>query len=749
MSVAVSYKFDCIPDAFRSREQWICWRSENRDGDTTKVPRQPNGSHASSTDPATWTDFETARGAYESGDFDGIGFVFSEDDPFVGVDLDDCVQDGSLTRGALDVIERLDSYTEGSPSGTGVHVICKGYIPHERNRSGDVEGMKELEIYEDGRYFTMTGQHLDGTPDTPKQVGKELYALCKEVFGTAAKNQGETAAGTPNVLEDRELVEKAKRGKNGAKFRRLWNGDTGEYQSHSEADLALCNILAFYTGGDRAQINRLFQQSGLYREKWDRDDYRQRTINKALEGRTEFYEPSEPSDMGPRGDGQPKGEPELDTPTGWDKVRALYSQGDKSEARLEAAKQAIDDHAFATHSQSERLHVYDSDSKVYEANGDQALAELLVRKLGTHHSRHEQDEIQAKIEALTYQDSFGGPFIPVANGDLQISPLELKDATPKRAPLARSAAAWDDDADCPLFRNHLETVIPDKRERETLQEYVGYSLLHWRLPFHKALFLVGPTASGKSTTLDVVRALMGKVSNLSPQQLVNGRFGPSELEGAWANIRADISAALLKDVGLFKEIVAGDPIYVERKYEQGYTLHPTAKHLYSANRLPDVKIDDDAFYRRILLVSFPRTIPREDRIPDLGNRLQDELDGVLSWAVNGLRRIVENKGFTHDLAPQDSRRKWEEHSSSIGRFKALALNVTGNPEHVEAKQDVFSTYAQFCEDRGLSAESQRKLTSTLKGDPRITDGKRTPQPHGDQVRCYIGVQLPEEDKVPF
>jgi putative DNA primase/helicase len=458
----------------------------------------------------------------------------------------------------------------------------------------------------------------------------------------------------------------------------------------------------------------------------------------------------DPSRLSPKTNGRDDAGTDPENLSGWDRIKALYEQRNRGEARLEAARQAIDDRAFAAHRQTERLHVYDPEAHVYETGGEQALSELLVTKLGTHHSRHEQKEIATKISALTYRDSFGGPYIAVANGDLSIDPLELKDPAPKRAPLARSPATWDPSAECPRFYNHIKKVVTDDRERRTLQEYVGYCLLHWRLPFHKALFLIGPTASGKSTTLDLIRKLMAKTSSLTPQQLVNGRFGPSELDGAWANIRADISAALLKDVGLFKEIVAGDPIYVERKYEQGYTLHPKAKHLYSANRLPDVNIDDDAFYRRILLVSFPQTIPREERDPDLGEQLEAELDGVLRWAVEGLQRVLQNEGFTHDRTPEETRHRWEAHSSSIGRFKALRLNVTGNHrEDFEPKKKVYSAYTAFCEEKGLSSASQRKFTRTLKGDPNIEDADRTPPGANSQISCYTGVKLPESDGAPF
>jgi len=281
-----SVNFESIPQALKDPPQWVLWREEKRDGRLTKVPYQPGGSLASSTNPSTWSDFETVRAAFESGGFAGIGFVFAEDGPFVGVDLDDCFDGGALTDGALDVVERLDSYTETSPSGTGLHVICEGFIPHERNRTGGVDGMKELEIYEDGRYFTFTGEHFGGTPNAPKQRAQELYSLCKDLFGAAEKNRGGGAGARPTPAVDRsdaELLELIRSSEQGDKFERLWTGDIAGYSSHSEADQALCSILSFWTQRDRERVDTLFRKSNLYRKKWERDSYRKPTLDTAMD----------------------------------------------------------------------------------------------------------------------------------------------------------------------------------------------------------------------------------------------------------------------------------------------------------------------------------------------------------------------------------------------------------------------------------------------------------------------------------
>jgi hypothetical protein len=275
----------------RDLRQWVCWCLEERDGKLTKVPYSPlTGHKASSTNPNTWTGYSEAVAAYKERGYCGIGFVFSKEDDFCGVDLDGCLDPGTgeIESWAKEIVEDLNSYTEISPSGTGVHVLVRAELPEGRNRKGPVE------IYSHGRYFTMSGRHVEGTPRTIENRQEQILALRRRVLGEpVSDNDHETARPVVrNGLSDQEILMKAAAAENGEKFRRLWAGDTNGYTSVSEADQALCSLLAFWTGPDSDRIDTLFWQSGLYREKWqERADYRERTISKALEGRTEFYEP--------------------------------------------------------------------------------------------------------------------------------------------------------------------------------------------------------------------------------------------------------------------------------------------------------------------------------------------------------------------------------------------------------------------------------------------------------------------------
>lgn len=154
---------EAVPGTLLEYDQWLCWREDERNGKATKIPIDPTtGEFASTTDAETWAPFETAREQVQFGTEDGLGFVFTDDDPIVGVDLDDCrdPETGEIDAWAVDVIETLDSYTEVSPSGTGFHVLVTGALPDGRNRRG------EIELYETARFFTVTADHVEGTPAT-------------------------------------------------------------------------------------------------------------------------------------------------------------------------------------------------------------------------------------------------------------------------------------------------------------------------------------------------------------------------------------------------------------------------------------------------------------------------------------------------------------------------------------------------------------------------------------------------------
>jgi hypothetical protein len=273
----MSDNFDLIPTDMRTYNQWVVWKLEDREGTKpTKVLYCPHTGRKAATDnPATWATFEQAVECARAQNevYNGVGFVFTENDPFAGIDLDDPYEknpDGTLKhadpeavlRVQLKIYDMFDSYTEKSPSGTGLHIICRGHTPNGRRRGG-------IELYSSGRFFTMTG---DVYRDAPIQ---ELQTLTSTLWHELGGKVNEYTHGGDLVekLTDAEVIEKASSAVNGEKFLSLHAGEFSNYPSQSEADQAYMNFLAFYSQ-HRNQLMRMFRASPLgKREKAQRNTY--------------------------------------------------------------------------------------------------------------------------------------------------------------------------------------------------------------------------------------------------------------------------------------------------------------------------------------------------------------------------------------------------------------------------------------------------------------------------------------------
>ena len=319
-----------IPKAIQERAQWVNWKYVQRDGEPkpTKVPiNAKTGGNASSTNRQTWSTLQTALNRLEEGgDVDGIGYVFADD--HIGVDLDNAIDDGgNLKPWAADIVREFCSYTELSPSRKGVHIITAGALPEDWKGVNKPYEDGKIEIYSRRRFFTMTGDSINGDYSSLHDcsaIAKELY---KRIGGLKPNGNGN---GRHHHYQSSDLHETDLRLEAALRdpiFSRLWYGDTsGNKNDDSAADLALCNRIVFYFGADEDVVDRLFRQSKLYREKWERGDYRKWTIDKAIEGTTERYtEPRKTSKKGgatgraksrnePRPDEEQSDETGLDTP---------------------------------------------------------------------------------------------------------------------------------------------------------------------------------------------------------------------------------------------------------------------------------------------------------------------------------------------------------------------------------------------------------------------------------------------------
>ncbi|MGE9010577.1 DUF3987 domain-containing protein [Leptospira interrogans] len=270
--------FHNIPNEMRAYANFVVWRFEQRaDAKLTKIPYQVRtGGKASVNHPSHWSSFEDAIAVADN--YDGIGFVFSENDPFTGIDLDDTHGDTAAIEHQKTIFQQFDSYSEFSPSGNGLHIIVKGTVPSGRRRGF-------VEMYSSGRYFTMTGNVYNDRPIVDRQ--SELDALWAQL-----------SEGKPPTMPmlrrmhsdepDQSIIVRALNAQNGTKFRALWNGDgsalDGSDKSGSAIDQALVNIIQFYTK-DPAQIERvwLLSPQGQREKTRTRKDYRDRTIARSFD----------------------------------------------------------------------------------------------------------------------------------------------------------------------------------------------------------------------------------------------------------------------------------------------------------------------------------------------------------------------------------------------------------------------------------------------------------------------------------
>ena len=298
-----------VPVFLKTKHQWVLWKLEEVNGKLTKVPYQVNGKKASSTNPDTWTDYQTAVTCATINSKGGIGFVVNDD--VIGIDIDGCrdPKTGEIAEWADAVIEALGSYTEVTPSGTGVRVLVSGALPEGSRHVFDIDptvgyGDKvKFEVYSRARYFTVSGKGVFQEADLEPCDLTALYQMLKDASDKhPVKPLDSTKVASADMGEGTQIVYAPGTNFETDKYSILLHGvvnrDNGftvsnglgslTYPSQSEADLSFATVLALVHDGDTDKMDADFRKSPLYREKWERDDYRERTFRMALETATKI-----------------------------------------------------------------------------------------------------------------------------------------------------------------------------------------------------------------------------------------------------------------------------------------------------------------------------------------------------------------------------------------------------------------------------------------------------------------------------
>lgn len=745
-----------IPALLQGLVQWVGWRMESRDDKPTKVPINPRtGQRAATDQPATWGTFEEAQAAVGRFQLAGIGFVFVAGGEIVGVDLDKCrdATSGIIEPWAQDIIDELDSYTEISPSGTGVHVLLRGELPAGSRRKGRVE------MYDRGRYFTVTGEHLAGAPEEIQAREAELWAVHAKVFGAveiSSKAESGSVA-TSEAISEAELIQRAMSAKNGAKFARLWTGTwQGEFPSQSEADSALCAMLAFWTNKDSARIDTMFRRSGLFREKWDKKHhadgatYGEETISRAVSATRETYSGAihHRRELG----GQI---PPQSNRGAQDAQFPLTDSGNAEHFAARYGDVVRYDHRrerwllWRTHrwcpdldEEIRRLSKLSSRDRFKSAAACEDLKERerMAKWAIQSESKSKLDALLALAKAETPVADSGENWdqdpalLGVANGVVDLQSGRLRAGRQDDRLTMSTGVEFDPAAICPRWERFvLEVFGEDEELAGFVRRAIGYSLTGHT--GEQCLFLCyGTGANGKSTLVSTLTSLLGDYGWNMPFSTVelNQRGSiPNDmaaLVGRRFVVASETNDGTRLNEARVKALTGCDPITARFLHAEFFTFRPVAKIWLSVNHKPVVSDDSHGFWRRIRLIPFQRTFSVN---PALGTELYAEREGILAWAVRGCLEWQEF-GLTPPRIVSEATKEYAFESDPLGEFIAEFCLIGDNRKAGAA--ELYSHYVAWANYRNFS--ERERMSNTMFGRKMSARFQRGNAPSG---RVYLGI----------
>ena len=374
------------------------------------------------------------------------------------------------------------------------------------------------------------------------------------------------------------------------------------------------------------------------------------------------------------------------------------------------------------------------DGGIWKPEGERALRHAARRALGSmNYGANVLAELKAQARSdprvEVEADAFGleTGTVAVENGLIDLEAAAdgagddaRRDLRPDDLALTRLPVEYDPTAEYGEWAGYVEEWAEDGRA-DALQEYVGYCLHIGALPIHRSLLLVGSGANGKGTFLSVVRALLGRenTTSIELQTLANEKDAVADFYGSLANIDDDLSARKLgAGLGMFKKLSGGDEVRGRRLYQEAFEFNAVGKHLYAANKVPkvDVPDDDEAFWRRWLLVEFPNYYPPTERDPGLRDRLTEveSLSGVLNWAIEGWRRLLNQGHFTNEeQLAHNKRRRWQAWGDATNEFISECVERDESADRMTTTE-AFDRFKAWCRANGKDHDGQQSFTNQLK-----------------------------------
>ncbi|WP_283700131.1 DNA primase family protein [Clostridium perfringens] len=331
--------------------------------------------------------------------------------------------------------------------------------------------------------------------------------------------------------------------------------------------------------------------------------------------------------------------------------------------------------------------------------------------------------------------------VNVRNGLLDIRDMSFKEHTPSYLSTVQLNVEYNPQVDCPQFKKFLNEVL-DCKLIPLVQEIVGY-LLTTNTASQKAFVFWGPARTGKSTLLWVVEyLLLGKknVSNI-PWQEIGDKFKTAELLGKLANVFSDLPSKSIDDTGIFKVVTGEDYLMAEKKNKNPFKFKPFARLVFSCNELPRNYVDrTEGFYRRLIIVPFSRQIEKSKIDKALKYKFQREKEGILNWALEGLKRLYENNfEFSENELTDGVKKEYKRENNNVISFVEECCEI--DSLFSCSRIEIYEAYKEFCVEAGLKALSQIKFNKELEGNFNITRSR------SGKLRLWNGVRMKLDDLI--
>ncbi len=712
-------KRENIPEELRQIPNWVCCNGKD------KIPKNPsNGKNAKSNDPSTWGTFEQACKACETFGFDYIGFEFAP--PFFGVDLDHCLDNLDFVD---EFVETLQSYAEISRSGNGIHIICRGKLPDGSRRKGGVE------MYSEGRYFIVTGNLYNAAYTQIADCTESVKVLHSKYLPTSTP-KAEVRRQIIVDLDDAEVIDKARNCKSGSLFAMLYNGDwQGLFPSQSEADLAFCNQLAFWTGRNAEQMDRIFRSSGLYRKKWDTkrggDTYGNLTIGKACASCVEVYEPRKYEDdtslaisffgkgkVGVTEETPRKAYDATDTGNAhrlYDKYGSVlkYSYNRKKWYFWTGKVWTLDDSGEVKKLADEICEDMKEEAwKIQDEELQEAAMKWAKRTASSNAKEAMIKECQHLNDIPASPDDFDAytDFLNCQNGVINLRNGELMPHDSRLMLSKITNCEYDTKKRKPeLWLKFLDDVTAgDKELQEYIQRSIGYSISGSNRE-QCAYFLYGMGNNGKSTFLDTIADMLGDyASNTQPDTLMMQSKIGSLGGGANSDIARLKSARFVTceeptegvrlNEGLLKQLTGGSKVTARFLYGDEFEYTPEFKIWVATNHKPMIRGTDVGIWRRIKLIPFEVNIPAAKVDKSLKYKLRQEFPQILAWAVEGCMKWQAENTLGEPTRVIEATKDYKQEMDLIAAFVEQCVMIDYGTEEKVMASELFAVYRAWARE---------------------------------------------------